>query len=77
MLGEQIRKARLAAGLTQEALAFKAGVTRNYVRLVELGTNSPTVNTLMRMCDALDVPASTLIAAVEAGRERKVGKKRP
>jgi transcriptional regulator with XRE-family HTH domain len=35
MFGEELKKAREAAGLTQEALAFVANVHRTYVSLLE------------------------------------------
>ena len=64
-LGEELKKARLAAGLSQEELAFKAEISRNYVSLLELGEKSPTVHVLMRVCRALDVRASKIISRVE------------
>jgi transcriptional regulator with XRE-family HTH domain len=76
VLGEEIRKARLAAGLTQEELGFRAGVTRNYVSMMELETNSPTVSTLFRVCEALGVKASVMLAAVESKRARKQDRRR-
>ena len=65
MLGEEIRKARLKAGLTQESLAFDAGVSRNYVSLLELNRKSPTVDMLLRLCKAMGVSAAKMIARVE------------
>jgi transcriptional regulator with XRE-family HTH domain len=64
-LGEELRKARLAAGFSQEELAFKAEISRNYVSLLELGQKSPTVQVLMRVCKALGVKASRIVARVE------------
>jgi transcriptional regulator with XRE-family HTH domain len=64
-LGKELRKARLAAGLTQEELAFKADISRNYVSLLELDEKSPTVQVLMRICKALGVKASAIIARIE------------
>src|ERR1700761_1307932 len=46
VLGEELRKLRIAAGLTQEQLAFKAGLARNYISLLELDRKSPTLKTL-------------------------------
>jgi len=34
-------------------LAFKAGVSRQYVSLLELNEKSPTVDTLIRLCKAM------------------------
>ncbi|MCA9177982.1 MAG: helix-turn-helix transcriptional regulator [Planctomycetales bacterium] len=68
MLGEEIRRARLKAGLTQEELAFEAGCSRNYVSLLELNQKSPTVDMLLSLCHAMRVSAAELIAAVEKER---------
>lgn len=66
MLGDEIRKARMAAGLTQEAVAHRAGVTKNYIGLLETNKTSPTVLTLLRITTALRIKASDLIAAIQA-----------
>jgi transcriptional regulator with XRE-family HTH domain len=65
MLGEEIRKTRLAVKMTQEQLAFEADISRNYVSLLELNQKSPTVDVLLRVARALGIRASTLIAAIE------------
>jgi transcriptional regulator with XRE-family HTH domain len=68
MLGQELRKAREAAGLTQEELSFRAGVDRSYISLLEHDRKSPTVDTLLRLCNALGVSASRLIARIEKRR---------
>ena len=65
MLGDQLRKARLTAGLTQEELAFRAKLSRNYVSLLELNEKSPTIAVLLRICKAMGAKASKLIAKIE------------
>ena len=65
MLGEEIRKARLEAGLTQEELAFEAGVSRQYVSLLELNEKSPTVDVLIRLCQAMGASAGGIVSRVE------------
>jgi transcriptional regulator with XRE-family HTH domain len=65
MLGEELRKAREAAGLTQEKLAFMANIHRTYVSLLERNLKSPTLSMLFRLCKALGISASDLIARVE------------
>ena len=64
-LDEEIRKVRLDAGLTQEKAAFKAGVSRQYVSLLELNEKSPTVDRLIRLCKAMGASAGKIIARVE------------
>jgi transcriptional regulator with XRE-family HTH domain len=70
MLGEELRSAREAAGLTQEALAFRAALGRSYISQLENDRKSPSLDVLFRLCDALGVPASELIARVERRRVR-------
>lgn len=66
-LGEELHKARTAARLTQEELAFKADVSRNYISLLERNEKSPTVKMLLRLCKALGVRASKIVARIERG----------
>jgi transcriptional regulator with XRE-family HTH domain len=68
MLGDELRDARTKAGLTQEQLSFAAKIDRTYVSLLENNKKSPTVDTLFRICDALGVPASQIIARAERTR---------
>lgn len=66
MLGDELRTERLKSKLTQEKLAAKAGVSRNYVSLLEQNQKSPTVQMLFRLCKVLKVRPSVLIARVES-----------
>jgi transcriptional regulator with XRE-family HTH domain len=68
MLGEEIRNARLKAGLSQESLADKSGLHRTYISLLERNKKSPTLETLFHICQALGVSAAGLIKKVEAKR---------
>jgi len=68
MIGDELRKAREAAGLTQEELSFRARIHRTYVSLLERDKKSPTVDVLFRICDAVGIRASVLIARVERKR---------
>lgn len=65
MLGDELRKERVAAGLSQEQLAVKAKLSRNYVSLLELNQKSPTVQVLMRVCKAIGVKPSKIMARIE------------
>ncbi len=71
MLGEELRAARLAANLTQEKLADEAGISRNYISLLELNRKSPTVDLLLGLCDTLGVSAADLIRRVENDAPRR------
>jgi len=60
MVGRNVKRLRLAAGLTQAALAERMGVDRAYVSGLELGQRNPTVVTLWHITKALGVGLQAL-----------------
>lgn len=68
ILGKNVRRFRLEAGLSQEQLAFEADMKRSYVSDLERGVRNPTVQALGRLAAALDVePYRLLIAPTDDG----------
>ncbi|KMS75653.1 hypothetical protein ACH49_21345 [Streptomyces leeuwenhoekii] len=61
VVGDRIRAARAAAGLTQEMLAELAGMDRQAINRIEQAHASPLLDNLFRIADALDVPLSDLV----------------
>jgi transcriptional regulator with XRE-family HTH domain len=55
MVGRNVRRLRIAAGLSQAGLAERMGVDRAYVSGLELGQRNPTVLTLWHIAKALGV----------------------
>ena len=55
MVGQNVRRLRIAAGLSQAELAERMGVDRAYVSGLELGQRNPTVVTLWHIGKALGV----------------------
>lgn len=66
MFGDELRRAREDAGLTQEQLAFRAGLHRTYISLLERDKKSPTLVVLLRLSSALGIRASELVARLES-----------
>ena len=64
---EVIKSHRLQRGLSQEALAEKAGVHHTYVSMVERGVCRPTIEVAERLARALGKKLSILIAEAEGG----------
>ncbi len=71
MLGDELRKARDDAKMTQAELSFAAEIDRTYVSMLENNKKSPTVEVLFRICEALGVSASEVIARVERSSKPK------
>ena len=62
MLATELKKARLAAGLTQEQLAAKASVSREYVNYIERGKRQPTVAMFVKLCKAMNASPPDVLA---------------
>src|SRR5262245_53254418 len=62
-----LRRIRVARGLSQEALAAEAGVDRTYVGRLERGIENPTVGILDKLANALSVPISELFVVPANG----------
>jgi transcriptional regulator with XRE-family HTH domain len=60
-VGERLRLTRLAAGLTQEELAARAGLDRTMVVKIESGTRRIDAIELVRLSSALGVPVDFLL----------------
>ena len=65
MGGDEIRKIREAAGLTQEQLAFQTRLHRTYISMVERDINSLTLPSLFRICKAVGVRPSLVVSHIE------------
>jgi len=62
MLTRDIKKLRKKHGLSQEQLAQKAEVTYSTLVKIESGSNdNPTIKTVMKIADALDVTIDKLV----------------
>jgi len=55
ILGRNIRRIRDECGLSQEEVAFRAGMNRAYLSDVERGSRNPTVRVVGRIAKALGV----------------------
>jgi transcriptional regulator with XRE-family HTH domain len=63
-IGKNIRKYRLAKKLRQEDLAEKAGLSANYIGMVERGEKIPSLETFIKILNALEVSSDMVLADV-------------
>lgn len=54
-IGNIVRTFRKQQGLTEEQLSEKSGVARQVIRNIESGTGNPTLSTLDKLGEALEV----------------------
>ena len=60
-VGRKVAGLRQERGLSQEDLSFQSGFHRTYISQVERGAINPTIESLKRLADSLEVPCHKLI----------------
>ena len=63
--GVILREKRKDQGFSQEALALEAGIDRNFVSLLERGLNQPSLSTVFKLANALNLKPSDLVMDLE------------
>lgn len=60
-LSRLLREERQAKGLSMTSVAEKAGLSQQMVSYVERGMRQPTLDTLLRICEAMDLELPKLL----------------
>ncbi len=63
-VGAELRALRQEKGLSIRALARASGISANAISMIERGLTSPSVSTLYKMADALNIPITDFFASV-------------
>lgn len=71
LVGAVIARFRENTGLTQEVLSGLADIGRTHLSAIERGERKPTLETLYRISNALAVPMSSIVIAIEKEIARK------
>jgi transcriptional regulator with XRE-family HTH domain len=64
-LGRAVKERRGELGLTQEEMANESGLDQRWISNVECGWRNPSLRSLRRLGEALDLSASQLLAQSE------------
>jgi transcriptional regulator with XRE-family HTH domain len=65
-LGERLKRARIANGMTATAMAERAGLSRMTLGAVEAGSPSPTMGSYMRVMSVLGMSGDLVVVASDA-----------
>jgi transcriptional regulator with XRE-family HTH domain len=71
-LGERLRRARKAVGLSQEEASARSGVSREMISYYETGARTPGLRALYRLATVYGVPLDDLAAEDGAGEDRSI-----
>ena len=70
-VGKTIAYFRQKRNLSQEVLSGLADIGRSHLSAIERGERKPTLETLYRICSALDMKMSTVIMHLETQLEQE------
>lgn len=71
MIGEVLKNLRKERRMSQEVLSGLAGLDRTHYSKIERGLRSPTIETLFRIAQALEVPPHQIIIGIENAMRKK------
>ena len=60
ILGKKIKEIRQKVGMTQEELAWKCGISLNFLGQIERGQKKPSIDTIKKIATALEISPSLL-----------------
>ena len=70
IVATNLRRLRRAQGLSQEELADRAGINRNYIGMLEREENAATVDMLERLAGVLGVEPTELLEVERPADQR-------
>ena len=71
LLGAAIKSQRSALGVSQEELAYRAGLHRTYISDMERGARNPSIESIAKLAHALEISVSALFEQAGDGGEAK------
>ena len=69
LIGKRIENLRKKRGWSQGKLAEKADLSNNYLSNIEHSRSIPSIETLVRLCTALDVTPDALLLGASTGEK--------
>lgn len=65
IVGRVLQRIREGKRQSQELVSGLAGIGRTHLSAIERGERKPTLETFFKICEALDVRPSVVMAAIE------------
>ncbi|MBF0329010.1 MAG: helix-turn-helix domain-containing protein [Nitrospirae bacterium] len=75
LFGGKIRQFRIEAGITQEELALRSGLSQGYINQLECGKRNYTQKSMELIAKALSQPVINFLKEDEGGADAKVADK--
>jgi transcriptional regulator with XRE-family HTH domain len=68
VFAQVLHQLRVEARLTQEEVAARARVSRQYISMLEAGKNLPTIDVFIRICHAIGASPADVITRLDKRR---------
>lgn len=65
LIGQILQEYRVKKGMSQELLSGLAGLDRTHYSKIERGLRSPTLDTLFKIVQALEIPPHEIVRTIE------------
>lgn len=65
IFGDVLKETRKKAGISQEKLALDSDLDRTFISMLERGIKQPTLSTVLRLANALNIKASDIVMKIE------------
>ena len=70
-IGQRVRRKRRELGLTQERLAEQVSLSTSFIGFIERGEKVPSLDTMVKLADVLDMTLDYLVCGVRMRCERE------
>lgn len=70
LFGKTLKKLRTERDISQEEFAANVGLHRTYISQLERGLKSPSLRTLEKICDELNISLVQLMEHIESARNK-------
>ena len=67
---QRLRQEREDKGISQMDLSLKAGLSQNQVNYIETGKRTPNLNTILRICNTLEINPAILFEPNNTERQK-------
>ena len=65
LIGQILQEYRVKKGMSQELLSGLSGLDRTHYSKIERGLRSPTLDTLFKIAQALEIPPHEIVRTIE------------
>ena len=66
----RLRQGRENANFSQMELSLESGVSQNMITYIENGKRTPTVSTLLKLCNAMHISPAILFSATDNDKQK-------